>query len=115
MLSLLALGFAGASVAAWLGMSGAGRPAVEIARAASPLFVAAKAVPEPTPAALVSVRGPVVRREFSPPVGAGAALLVDGRTGTVLWAKREHVRMAIASTTKIRPLAIAMDASRPGT
>lgn len=112
-LSLLAVGFAGAGVAAWLGVSGAGRPAVEVAQAASPVFVAAKAVPRPKPVALVSAQGPIVRRDFSPPISAGAALLVDGRTGTVLWAKREHVRMAIASTTKIMTAAIAMERLAP--
>lgn len=114
LLFCLGIGFAGAGVAAWLGVSGTGAPAVEVARAASPLPVAPKAVlPEPEPVALVSVRGPVARGDLSPPISAATALLVDGRTGTVLWAKREHVRMAIASTTKIMTAAIAMERLAP--
>src|SRR5688572_14785592 len=105
LLSLLAACVAcGAAVAAWFGVFGAdGRRAikVEVARAAPPALAEVKAARKRAPVALVSVRGPVARRGFTPPIHARAAVLVDGRTGTVLWANREHVRMPIASTTKI--------------
>jgi D-alanyl-D-alanine carboxypeptidase (penicillin-binding protein 5/6) len=114
LLLLLSLVVAGTTAAVWLGVAGAGGgPVIESARAASPLFAGAKVVPEHPPVALVSVRGPVARRDFSPPITAGAAALVDGRTGALLWAKREHVRMAIASTTKIMTAAIAMERLAP--
>jgi serine-type D-Ala-D-Ala carboxypeptidase (penicillin-binding protein 5/6) len=116
LLLLLSLAVAGATAAVWLGVAGAGGgPAIESAHAAaaSPSFVGVKVMPERPPAALVSVQGRVARRDFSPPITAGAAALVDGRTGTLLWAKREHVQMAIASTTKIMTAAIAMERLAP--
>jgi D-alanyl-D-alanine carboxypeptidase len=41
-------------------------------------------------------------------VSARSAILVDGTTGKVLWAKRTHVRRQIASTTKIMTALVAM-------
>src|SRR5204862_3627518 len=35
------------------------------------------------------------------PLGARAAILVDGGDGRVLWAKQPHLRLPVASTTKI--------------
>jgi D-alanyl-D-alanine carboxypeptidase len=113
LLLLLAAGVAGA-IGGWLLLSGGkGRPAVEAARAAPPALAAVKAARKRAPVALVSARGPVARRGFTPPIHARAAVLVDGRTGTVLWAKREHVQMPIASTTKIMTAALAMERLGP--
>jgi D-alanyl-D-alanine carboxypeptidase (penicillin-binding protein 5/6) len=44
---------------------------------------------------------------------ARSAILVDGSTGTVLWAKRPHLRRPIASTTKIMTALVAMERLRP--
>jgi D-alanyl-D-alanine carboxypeptidase len=44
---------------------------------------------------------------------ARSAILVDTTTGTVLWAKRPHVRRPIASTTKIMTAILAMERLRP--
>jgi D-alanyl-D-alanine carboxypeptidase len=44
---------------------------------------------------------------------ARSAILVDGTTGRVLWAKRIHVRRQIASTTKIMTAIVAMQRLGP--
>ena len=44
---------------------------------------------------------------------ARSAILVDGGTGKVLWAKRTHVRRPIASTTKIMTAVLAMQRLGP--
>jgi serine-type D-Ala-D-Ala carboxypeptidase (penicillin-binding protein 5/6) len=46
-------------------------------------------------------------------LGARSAILVDGTTGKVLWAKRAHVRRQIASTTKIMTALVAMSRLGP--
>jgi serine-type D-Ala-D-Ala carboxypeptidase (penicillin-binding protein 5/6) len=46
-------------------------------------------------------------------VSARSAILVDGTTGKVLWAKRGHVRRQIASTTKIMTALVAMSRLGP--
>lgn len=113
LLLLLAASVVGA-IAGWLLLSGGkGRTAVEAARAAPPAVSALSAAPERAPTRLVSVRGPVARGGLSQPISARAAVLIDGRTGTVLWAKHEHVRMPIASTTKIMTAALAMERLGP--
>jgi D-alanyl-D-alanine carboxypeptidase len=54
---------------------------------------------EPRPVALL--RAPVRPLEGAPSVTARSAILVDAKTGVVLWQKRPHTRRPIASTTKI--------------
>jgi D-alanyl-D-alanine carboxypeptidase (penicillin-binding protein 5/6) len=44
---------------------------------------------------------------------APAAILLDARTGTVLWAKRAHMRRPVASTTKIMTAVVALERLRP--
>ena len=48
-----------------------------------------------------------------PKVKAPAAIVIDAGTGHVLWAKREHMRRPIASTTKIMTALVAMEHLRP--
>ncbi len=48
-----------------------------------------------------------------PKVKAPAAIVVDAATGHVLYAKREHMRRPIASTTKIMTALVAMEHLRP--
>ena len=45
-------------------------------------------------------------------VTAPAAILIDARTGAVLWKKRPHMRRPIASTTKIMTAVVAMSRLR---
>jgi D-alanyl-D-alanine carboxypeptidase (penicillin-binding protein 5/6) len=53
------------------------------------------------PLTLVTGRPTLRGRRFAPPLRARSAILVDARTGRVLWALRPHRRRPIASTTKI--------------
>jgi D-alanyl-D-alanine carboxypeptidase (penicillin-binding protein 5/6) len=51
---------------------------------------------------LVGGNAPRLERvPLRPPLAAPAAILVDARTGRVLWARRAHQRRPVASTTKI--------------
>ncbi len=54
---------------------------------------------------------PVLRR----PLAARAAIVVDARTGRVLWTLRPHRRLPIASTTKIMTALLALERLRPDT
>jgi serine-type D-Ala-D-Ala carboxypeptidase (penicillin-binding protein 5/6) len=46
-------------------------------------------------------------------VTAKGAILIDASDGTVLWAKHQHRRLQIASTTKIMTAIVAMEHLRP--
>jgi D-alanyl-D-alanine carboxypeptidase len=50
---------------------------------------------------------------FRPPLTSPTAILVDARTGTVLWARKPHDRRPIASTTKIMTALLAVQRLRP--
>ena len=64
--------------------------------------------PTEGPALLVR-QGPLASHAFSPPLGAGGAILLDGATGTVLWGRNAHERLPIASTTKIMTAVLALE------
>jgi D-alanyl-D-alanine carboxypeptidase (penicillin-binding protein 5/6) len=52
-------------------------------------------------------------RAVSPPsIDANAAVLFDADTGQILWGKREHARVAIASTTKLMTALITLEHAR---
>jgi D-alanyl-D-alanine carboxypeptidase len=48
-------------------------------------------------------------RDRPPPIGARAAILVDGASGDALWEKDADRRLAMASTTKIMTALVAID------
>src|SRR4051812_3264689 len=81
---------------------------VHIARA--PVIHVTKKAPAPE---RLLVGGSLVRHSFSPGMLGAAALLVDGKTGRVLWAKHAHERRKVASTTKIMTALLALKALRP--
>lgn len=56
----------------------------------------------------------VFRHRFRPPLGARAAILVDSASGRVLWEKKSHRRLAVASLTKIMTAVVALESLRPG-
>ena len=103
----------GAALGAWLVSARGGGPAAAAARAGAPAFAAGKVSPPAVPRGLLVVRRPVARTGLVPPLTARAAILVDERTGNVLWASREHLRLPIASTTKILTAAIALERLAP--
>jgi D-alanyl-D-alanine carboxypeptidase (penicillin-binding protein 5/6) len=61
------------------------------------------------------IRGPGTVPAHGIKVTARSAIVVDGTTGQVLWAKRVHVRRPIASTTKIMTAVVAMERLGPRT
>lgn len=66
--------------------------------------------PGPTEGPALLVRqGPLASHGFTPPLGAGSAILVDGTTGTVLWGRNAHERLPIASTTKIMTAVLTLE------
>jgi D-alanyl-D-alanine carboxypeptidase (penicillin-binding protein 5/6) len=76
--------------------------------AASEQQVAARA-PFAAGTRLLLPAAPRLERAGLGPITAPAAILVDASTGAVLWAKRPHLRRAIASTTKIMTAVLALE------
>jgi serine-type D-Ala-D-Ala carboxypeptidase (penicillin-binding protein 5/6) len=64
------------------------------------------------PLTLVVGERPLAPHRFAPPLSARAAILVDARTGRVLWSLRPHLRRPIASTTKIMTALLALEKLR---
>jgi D-alanyl-D-alanine carboxypeptidase len=98
-------------------------------RGATPIAVAATARPLAPQAVRLLVRprvvhraarperllvgGSLLRHTFRPGLLAAAAILVDEKSGRVLWALRPHERRHIASTTKIMTALLALQKLRP--
>lgn len=59
------------------------------------------------------IGGSLLHHTFSPKVLASAAVLVDGKTGRVLWARNAHERRQVASTTKIMTALLALRKLQP--
>jgi serine-type D-Ala-D-Ala carboxypeptidase (penicillin-binding protein 5/6) len=59
------------------------------------------------------VGGSLLHHTFSPGLLAAAAVLVDGKTGRVLWQKHGHERRHVASTTKIMTALLALRRLQP--
>ena len=104
-----ALVLAAVVAGAWVG---ARRPAETVNAAASgPLVIDApvvhslRAVPM-APEHLLSATS-LVPHAFSPPLSARAAIVIDAGTGRVLWQRRPHQRMKVASLTKIMTALLA--------
>ena len=114
-LAIVAAGLGGA----WIG---AHQPATPIAVAMTPevphvvhvvrtpVVHVKKAVPVPE---RLLVGGSLIQHSFSPSILGAAAVLVDGKTGRVLWAKHAHQRRQVASTTKIMTALLALRRLRP--
>jgi len=94
---------------AWVGSEQASTP---IAAAASPqvphlvqlpVVHAKPAVPE-----RLLAGGSLLRHSFEPGLLGAAAVLVDAKTGRVLWTKHAHERRQVASTTKIMTALLAL-------
>jgi D-alanyl-D-alanine carboxypeptidase len=57
--------------------------------------------------------GALVAHTFTPKLLGAAAILVDAKTGRVLWERRAHERRRVASTTKIMTALLALRKLRP--
>jgi D-alanyl-D-alanine carboxypeptidase (penicillin-binding protein 5/6) len=101
---------------AWVGARQHAAPTATIAVAQAPLGgVGPAAAPKVvrTPERLLSRNGPLVAHRFRPALLAKSAILVDGKTGRVLWELRAHARRQVASTTKIMTALLALRKLRP--
>jgi D-alanyl-D-alanine carboxypeptidase (penicillin-binding protein 5/6) len=99
---------------AWVGSH---RPAAELASAAPPRAVQLVAKPAKAKKLVVAERllvgGSLLAHSFAPKLNAGSAVLVDGKTGRVLWGLRAHQRRHVASTTKIMTAMLALRKLEP--
>ena len=104
-------GFGGA----WVGKHETSAPLAPVAkptRHAQVVHFAAKPIAVVAPERLL-VGGSLLSHSFSPKLLASAAVLVDGKTGRVLWEKNAHQRRQVASTTKIMTALLAMRKLQP--
>jgi D-alanyl-D-alanine carboxypeptidase len=97
-------------VGAWTGSHRTPAAAQAAGRDAGAGIVSAPAAkPKPPPRPPVLLHGPpLLAGRLHAPVAAAAAILVDGDTGRVLWARHPHQRRPIASTTKIMTALLAL-------
>jgi D-alanyl-D-alanine carboxypeptidase len=104
-----------AAAGAWVG---AHHPAPEFVSAAAPGPVVHGAQHVAKPAKVI-VRerlladGSLLSHSFSPNLTAASAILVDGRSGRVLWQLHPHQRRHVASTTKIMTALVALRKLKP--
>jgi serine-type D-Ala-D-Ala carboxypeptidase (penicillin-binding protein 5/6) len=107
---------AGAAVGgAWIGSHRPATPTA-VAAPAAPLFVhtPVERAPRPvTPPERLLYAGSLLRHRFTPSLLGKAAVLVDARTGRVLWAEHPHERRHVASTTKIMTALLALRKLHP--
>jgi D-alanyl-D-alanine carboxypeptidase (penicillin-binding protein 5/6) len=106
---LVAIAAAGGAAAWHLRPRAEPAPTVASPPAAAPSRTAASSETRP----LLVGPGALLNHRFHPGLRARAAILVDARTGAVLWAKRPHSRLPIASTTKIMTALLALQRLRP--
>ncbi len=100
---------------AWVGSHQSATP---IAAAASPqaAHLVRRAVVHARPAVAperLLEGGSLIPHRFTPGLLAAAAVLVDAKTGRVVWARRAHERRQVASTTKIMTALLALRKLRP--
>ena len=94
---------------AWVGSEQASTP---IAAAAAPQVPRLAQLPvvhaKPAAPERLLVGGSLLQHRFEPGLLGAAAVLVDAKTGRVLWTKRAHERRQVASTTKIMTALLAL-------
>ena len=101
----------GAAFAAWQLASGSGGTpdAVAAKPKPHPRAVVRVVAPKPVakPAASLAVTQPLLHAKS--PIGARAGIVIDAATGAVIWERRPHLRLPIASTTKILTAILALE------
>ena len=99
---------------AWVGAHQSAGP---VASAATPRASAQLAAPDASAAKAAPERlltgGALVSHTFKPSLLGSTAILVDEKTGRVLWEQRAHERRQVASLTKIMTALIALRKLRP--
>jgi D-alanyl-D-alanine carboxypeptidase (penicillin-binding protein 5/6) len=95
---------------AWVGSHQAADPPPSTSpRIASRIAVPKAPVRKKTPAPeRLLAGGSLVAHTFTPKLLGAAAILVDAKTGRVLWAEHAHQRRHVASTTKIMTALLAL-------
>jgi D-alanyl-D-alanine carboxypeptidase len=100
---------------AWVGKHQTSTPLASVSalpRKAQVVQFAAKPVAAVVPERLL-IGGSLLEHTFSPKLLASAAILVDGKTGRVLWERNAHERRQVASTTKIMTALLALRKLQP--
>jgi serine-type D-Ala-D-Ala carboxypeptidase (penicillin-binding protein 5/6) len=97
---------------AWIGAHQPSTPLavaapVQLPRAPAAIHFAVKSRARVAPERLL-IGGSLVKHAFKPRLLAASAVLVDGKTGRVLWALHPHERRHVASTTKIMTALLAL-------
>ena len=111
--AIVVAGLAGA----WFGSHQTATPIASAApKARAPFVHAPPAVrmhAKPAAPERLLVDGTRLAHRFEPKVGGAAAILVDAKTGRVLWGLHAHRRLHVASTTKIMTALLALRKLRP--
>ena len=95
---------------AWVGARQAPQP---VASRTPAVVVAAKAPAHIAAPERLLVDGALVKHAFAPQLLGAAEILVDAKTGRVLWERDAHARREVASTTKIMTALIALRKLQP--
>jgi len=100
---------------AWAGSRQANTPIASAASPQVPHIVVHAPVVHAKPAVPMRllVGGSLLPHRFQPELLGAAAVLVDAKTGRVLWTQRGHERRQVASTTKIMTALLALRALGP--
>jgi len=111
--AIVVAGLAGA----WFGSHQTATPIASAApKARAPFVHAPPAVrmhAKPAAPERLLVDGTRLAHRFEPKVGGAAAILVNAKTGRVLWGLHAHRRLHVASTTKIMTALLALRKLRP--
>ncbi len=87
-------------------------PSTQVSTAVSASDGAVATQPPPTPLIPVPADPPGVAPLPSPTIKAEAAIVVDARTGTILFEKNARLRRPMASTTKIMTATLVLESNR---
>ncbi len=101
-------------VGAWIGSRQTPTPIASASPVRAPLVYAQPvAAAKPATPERLLVGGTLLRHRFEPKLAGAAAVLVDAKTGRVLWGLHAHQRRQVASTTKIMTALLALRKLQP--
>jgi D-alanyl-D-alanine carboxypeptidase (penicillin-binding protein 5/6) len=105
-------------VGAWIGSHQSATPIASAAPKARVPLVRAPPAPrthqaKPVAPERLLVGGKLLAHRFAPKLAGAAAILVDAKTGRVVWGLHAHQRRHVASTTKIMTALLALRKLRP--
>jgi D-alanyl-D-alanine carboxypeptidase len=100
-------------VGAWVGSRQHAAPALTIAAAQGPVGGIAPVATKVVQREQLLSDTALLSHTFAPALLARSAILVDGKTGRVLWQLHAHQRRQVASTTKIMTALLALRKLKP--